>query len=78
MGGVIEYNPEGGQIKEQSIKVWSQLGETYFKTFYLLDPMLKLCRLIQQSSLTGGIIGYSPERLSLKDHSIKVWSQLAK
>ena len=37
--------------------------------------MLKLCR---KSQLLGGTIGYNPERESSKDHSIKIWSLLAK
>ena len=40
--------------------------------------MLKLSRLIRQSWLAGGICGYNSERGPPKDHSIEVWSQLAK
>ena len=40
--------------------------------------MLKLCQLIQRSWLAGRVIGYNPERQPPKDHSIKVWSQLAR
>ena len=40
--------------------------------------MLKLSRLIRQSWFVGGIHGYNSERGPPKDHSIKVWSKLAK
>ena len=40
--------------------------------------MLKLSRLILQSWLAGGVCGYNSERGPPKDHSIEVWSQLAK
>ena len=40
--------------------------------------MLKLSLLIRQSWLADGVRGYNSERGPPKDHSIKVWSQLAK
>ena len=40
--------------------------------------MLKLSRLIRQSWSADGVRGYNSERGPPKDHSIKVWSQLAK
>ena len=40
--------------------------------------MLKWCRLIRQSWLAGGVCRYNSERGPSKDHSIKVWCQLAK
>ena len=40
--------------------------------------MLKLSRLIRQYWLAGGVRGYNSERGPPKDHSFKVWSQLAK
>ena len=40
--------------------------------------MLKLCWLMVTSWLAGVIIGYNFEREPSKDHSNKVWSQMAK
>ena len=39
--------------------------------------MLERCRLIQWFWLAGRVIGYNSERGPPKDHSNKVWSQLA-
>ena len=40
--------------------------------------MLKLSQLILQSWLADGVHGYNSERGPPKDHSVKIWSQLAK
>ena len=39
--------------------------------------MLNLCQLIRHSWLAAGVCRYNSERELPKDHSIKVWSQLA-
>ena len=40
--------------------------------------MLKICWVMLAVLVAGGIIGYSSEREPSKDHSIKVWSLLAR
>ena len=82
VGGIIGYNCEREPSKEYFLKVWSLLARQFQrKTFLNIFPrvlMLKLCRMIQWSSLARRVIRYNSERGPPKEYSSKVWSQLAK